>query len=307
MKKKSAIIIPVLSVLFFIYLLAAALPPVRPQKEETKNKITGIEDIALVPGIKANATEEKKPVYIEKTINELIGPVLKKWCVEAKVPYPPSFILFRSFKAEREFEIWGGDDPGTLSLIQTLPICSFDDQPGPKLITGDGKTPEGFYTCDISYGSRYWWMWIRLTSDNIDETGITNTGSSFKLCTNYPNAGDQVRTRFFAKGKSPGAEICIHGNCVSAGCISFKNRVFLPVYYFAYHHDSKKFGPIQVHTFPFRFSEKNKEKYASTYALMDAKSLITFWNNLEEGYNLFEKNHKPLKYHFNKDKYVFIK
>lgn len=265
------------------------------------------ENIPLDKIKKGSNPNEKSSEYIEKTIEQLIGKTLKKWTEEANVAYPPACVLFRVFKVEHEYEIWGGDSQESMKLIQTIKICSFDDEPGPKLTIGDNKTPEGFYTCDISYGSQYWWMWIKLSADEIDKRGDANYGSSFKLCTNYPNSSDQARTRQFSKNKNPGSEICIHGNCVSAGCISFKNRAFLPVYYFAKNHNTKKFGSIQVHMFPFRFSEKLKKQYCGTYNLMDSKSLNAFWSNLEEGYTLFNQTHKTIKYQYQKDKYVFNK
>lgn len=214
-------------------------------------------------------------------------------------------MLFRAFKHEHEFEIWAGNSEDSLKRIKTVEICGMDFSPGPRLETGDQKTPEGFYTTSIMFGSTKWWMWMNLNSGRVDDQGITDFGSSFKLCTSYPNAGDKQRTWIFRHHNRSYADICIHGNCASAGCISFENRVFLAVYAFAMKHNSERYGALQVHIFPFRFDKTTKNSWTGNFRKMDSAALISFWNNLEEGYELFEKEHRPLKYHFNKDKYVF--
>lgn len=307
MKNKFYIFLSAALLCITTFVIYGAVHSPQQQKAERLQKAIDTNDIPLATFNSDNNANEKKSAYIANTIEKLIGNTMKKWCENAKITYPPACVLFRAFKLEKEYEIWGGNNSESLNLIQTLKICSVDDQPGPKLIIGDGKTPEGFYTCDLSYGSQFWWMWIKLSKADVDKQGKPNVGSSFKICTSYPNAADQFRTKLFVKGKTPGAEICIHGNCVSAGCISFNNRVFLSVFYFAYHHNTSKYGAIQLHLFPFHFSEKNKIQYAGSYELMNSKSLTAFFNNLEEGYNLFDKNHKLLHYSFNKDKYIFVK
>ena len=102
------------------------------------------------------------------------------------------------------------------------------------------------------------------------------------------------------KHTRPGGEICLHGNCVSAGCASFKNADFLPVFAFARHHDTKKFGKLQLHIFPFRFeklSDADKSALAEKYPYNDAwgkQKLLQFWANLKEGYDKFNSNPNPL-------------
>ncbi|MBI5219333.1 MAG: hypothetical protein HY958_10430 [Bacteroidia bacterium] len=281
-------------------------------KCNTKDSVAGnTKEVIDAPDIPFDINEcksgknEQSPEFISSRIEELIGKSLKKWVTEKNLNYPPSCILFRVFKIEQEYEIWAGNSMENLTHIKTIKICAFDGEPGPKLTTSDGKTPEGFYYCDISYGSKYWWMWMKLTPDDVDKSGEASRGSSFKMCINYPNAADAERTKKFMKGKNPGGEICIHGNCVSAGCISFKNRAFLPVYYFATKHNTAKYGKLQIHIFPFRFTEKLKSRYCDSYSKIDGKSLKSFWDNLEEGYRLFNKNHRLLNFSYQQDKYIF--
>jgi murein L,D-transpeptidase YafK len=226
------------------------------------------------------------------------------WCKEAGVSCPPSCILLRTFKHEKECELWAGNGKDPLKLVKILRVCAVDDAPGPKLCMGDEKTPEGFYESYELFGSPYWWMWMKLTPQSLDEPGEPDNGSSFRLCINYPNPADMARTRRFS-GKRPGGEICIHGNCVTAGCISFQNRVFMIAYYFATKHNIRENGSLQVHIFPFRFSAELKRQYSGSCAGMKSHDLLNFWNNIEEGYALFEKTRRPLHFTCKQDRYAF--
>ena len=269
-------------------------------------KFTSFE-IDSVPDIKAG-TNERSAAFIEKRLKELIGKSYQERCEEIGVVYPPNYVLFRTFKLEEEFEIWVADKRSdTLSLLITLPICAVDNEPGTKLQQGDGKTPEGFYTCKILYGSSNGFMWIKLNSSEIDDYGIVHTGSSFKLCLEYPLQIDRNRTRKFSGNVNPGSAICVHGNCVTAGCISFENKNFLPIFLSSKFHNTKSYGYPKIQIFPFRFSEKLKEEQAKeVYSDMKPENLISFWEELELAYKLFEKNHKAIKVTFTNNKYNFL-
>jgi murein L,D-transpeptidase YafK len=262
------------------------------------------QDIPLDIAAIADAKPARSPQQIRKRIQALIDRTFQKWCAEAGITCPPSCVLLRAFKLEKECELWAGSDKNPLKLVKILRICSVDDAPGPKLVMGDGKTPEGFYESYELFGSPNWWMWMKLTPQSLDEPGEPDNGSSFRLCINYPNPADIARTRRLS-GRSPGGEICIHGNCITAGCISFKNRVFMIAYYFATKHDTKRNGSLQVHIFPFRFSEELKKQYRDSYAGMKRNELLSFWNNIEQGYTLFEKTRRPLRFSCRQDRYVF--
>jgi len=187
-------------------------------------------------------------------------------------------------------------------------VCAVDDEPGTKFKEGDGKTPEGFYNCSTLYGSSNWFMWINLNYNQIDDSGEVGNGfSGFRICTDYPHSIDRLRTKEKLGNKiSPGGQICIHGNCVTAGCISFKNRNYLPVFLAMIHHNQKLYGNIKVHTFPFRFTEQLKLEYSeSVNSEQTPEELINFWNQIEEGYNLFEKSHKALNVTYSGNKYIF--
>lgn len=257
----------------------------------------------------ADAKEIRDPEAILKKIDAIIKDDVTKWCAEKGIAYPPSAVVLRIFKKERELEIWTKNDgQEKMALVKTIPICAMDFAPGPKISEGDGKTPEGYYHPTVTYGSRHFWMWIDL--DDVDTPGAPGSGSSFKMCIEYPNALDAKRTRD-AKYKKPGGEICLHGNCVSAGCPSFTNRDFLLVFAFVRHHDAGRHGKLQLHIFPFRFDKADegaRSALAGQYQYIDAvgkKKLLAFWENLEEGFTVFNKSPNPLKVTMGGVKYVF--
>lgn len=242
-------------------------------------------------------------------IDALIAKESGAWCQAAGLEWPPSATLLRVFKKEMELEIWAKNkDQDRMVLVRTLPVCAMDSEPGPKLAQGDGKTPEGYYTPEFGYGSSHGWMWIDLTE--VDRYGEVGRGSSFKMCIDYPNSLDRKRSTSAGK-KSPGGEICLHGNCVTAGCVSLVNRDFLPVFSFSRHHDVALEGPLQLHIYPFRFDqlpETARLKLAKRWthsSSLDSASLLAFWANLEEGFRLFEASPGPLRVRAGSLKYLY--
>jgi murein L,D-transpeptidase YafK len=252
---------------------------------------------AMICGAEAVAEDLRDPGKMLKKIDGLIGDEVSVWCEEKGLKYPPEAVLLRIFKQERELEIWAGDGGKSgLMLVKTLPICAMDFAPGTKLKQGDGKTPEGFYHPEFGYQSSNWWMWIDL--DAVDAPGSRGTGSCFKMCVEYPNAVDRANTRT-AGHSNPGGEICLHGNCVSAGCASMKNRDFLPVFAFSRHHNKKRHGKLQLHIFPFRFDRLGADEISHLAAVHAGKlgkeRLLGFWMNLKEGFDRFKSTRRPLK------------
>ena len=71
-------------------------------------------------------------------------------------------------------------------------------------------------------------------------------------CTDYPVPIDTKLARH-AKSNNPGSAICIHGNCVSAGCISMNNADYLEIYYLMAQHSVQRYGSLRIHILPFRF------------------------------------------------------
>lgn len=264
--------------------------------------------IDIVPDI-PKGTNEKSPAFIKKRLEALVGNFLKEKCLENNLNYPPQFILFRFFKHEKEFEVWAGNNRNdSLKRILLLPVCAVDDEPGTKLEEGDGKTPEGFYNSPLYYGSTADFMWIKLNNSEIDTYGNVGYGSSFKMCLDYPNDLDRHKTNTVTKHNRPGSAICIHGNCVSIGCISFKNKNYLPVFLSALGHNANKYGPIKIHIFPFRFdnfSEEEQLVFAKRVKRMKSKQVLEDWKNLREAYNLLNNNKKAIKVTTLTTKYLY--
>jgi len=232
----------------------------------------------------------------------MVGSDMKGWCNAKGVSYPPDDVLFRVFKQEREIEIWAkSEGAASMQLVRTVPICSMDFLPGPKLEQGDGKTPEGFYYIKRkSFGtsSAYYWMWMCLDDARIDSEGEPGKCSCVKICIDYPNDVDKFRSRKGLGISDPGDGICIHGNCITAGCVSFKNRDFLSVYGFAALHHRSKNDDLQIHIFPFRFKGKDLAAVPidpDIGSRLGTDKTRRFWRNLKTGYELFEATGLPLK------------
>jgi murein L,D-transpeptidase YafK len=242
---------------------------------------------------------EQSLVFIRQRLEALVGRYLREKFRQQGIAYPPEFILFRSFKLEKEFEVWAGNSrTDSLKKILLLEVCAVDNKPGTKLQEGDGKTPEGFYHAALMYGSANSFMWIKLNNAEIDTYGTVNYGSSFKICIDYPNPLDMHRTKTLLKDKNPGFAICLHANCVSVGCITFSNRDFLPVFLAALGHNQKAYGDIALHSFPFRFDrigQNERDSMADNISNMKKEYVLETWANLEEAFKLFETNRKAIQ------------
>ena len=278
------------------------------KKMEKTTDMPDVVRIDTVAEIK-KGTDEKSAAFIKKRLEALVGNFLKTKCLESKVSYPPKFVLFRFFKQEKEFEVWAGNSRSdSLKRILLLPVCAVDDEPGTKLQQGDGKTPEGFYNAAIAYGSTAAFMWIKLNNKDIDTYGTVGEGSSFKMCLDYPNSLDQLQTKTIMKHNNPGSAICIHGNCVSIGCISFENKNYLPVFLSALCHSSQNYGQVKIHIFPFRFNnvtEEQRKKLASKVPNMTEKQALEKWENLEKAYDKSNQKCRVFNIGISRDKYTY--
>ncbi len=181
--------------------------------------------LILFAAISAYSQNIREPGQILMRIDSLIAPKLRQWC-DGKIKYPPDCTVLRIFKREKPCEIWAKNQMmDSLRHITDIDICAMDFEPGPELRINDGKTPEGFYHGRFGYWSRYARIWMELRENRLDRFGTPGTGSCFKICTEYPDRLDRERSRS-AGFANPGGSICIPGNCVTAGCVSFSNRNF---------------------------------------------------------------------------------
>jgi murein L,D-transpeptidase YafK len=181
-------------------------------------------------------------------------------------------VFMRIFKESEELEVWvqAGE---VFKHFKTYEICNFSGHLGPKLKTGDHQSPEGFY----SVAARQ-----------------LNPHSRFHLSFNlgYPNAYDRARQR-------TGDALMVHGNCVSIGCYAMTDNYIEEIYALADAALRNGQPSFQVHAFPFRLTD-------ATLARHKASQWFSFWQNLQEGYDYFEKHKTPPKVTVNKKRYVFL-
>jgi murein L,D-transpeptidase YafK len=180
-------------------------------------------------------------------------------------------IFIRIFKEESELEVWvQGTD--RYELFRTWPICDWSGGLGPKLIEGDGQSPEGFY---YVHAPRM------------------NPSSTFHLSFNlgYPNAYDKSHDR-------TGSYLMVHGNCVSIGCYAMTDSGIEQIWALADAALRGGQGFFRVHVFPFRMSEENMDKHKES-------AWHAFWLNLKQGYDLFETTGWPPDTTVSEQVYVF--
>jgi len=188
-------------------------------------------------------------------------------------------IYIRAFKQDELVEVWAkGVADDTYQMITTYKSCYPSGVVGPKRARGDLQVPEGFYHIDrFNPFSRYY----------------------LSLGINYPNRSDRMLGE-----RDPGGNIFIHGDCVSIGCIAITDEFIMQLYALCV--EAKSSGPskIPVHIFPTRMKGEAYESLKERYAYEEG--LITFWKNIQPGYDYFEKCHQLPKITIDeKGKYLF--
>lgn len=182
-------------------------------------------------------------------------------------------VFIRIFKEEKVLELWV-DAGEKFQLFKIFDICKFSGSLGPKLKEGDGQAPEGFYFVPRSR---------------------MNPRSRFHLAFNlgYPNAFDQARER-------TGSALMVHGGCVSIGCFAMTDARIEEIYSLcdAALQNGQQF--FRVHCFPFRMTEANMKRHASSKWISD-------WRNLKIGYDWFEKSKRPPNVTVSGKEYSFSK
>jgi len=231
--------------------------------------------ILLFPVTASNAGNIKVPTSTraQKAIAET-APIIKAEMAKMNLELG-SPIFIRIFKKQKILELWVKGE-GRFQLYKKYPICTYGFQGlGPKIKQGDGKAPEGFYFVKPSSLNPY---------------------SKFHLSFNlgYPNRYDRAHGR-------TGSALMVHGNCVSIGCYAMTNKKIEEIYTVvdAAFRNGQHF--FRVHIFPFEMSEENLEKYKNS-------KWYSFWQNLKEGYDYFERNgHIPPNVEVKNRKYIFGK
>lgn len=180
-------------------------------------------------------------------------------------------IFMRIFKRDFELELWILRD-GRFHRFATYPICLWSGHLGPKHKEGDRQSPEGFYT--------------------VDSTAL-NPASKYHRSFNlgFPNTFDRAHGR-------TGSFLMVHGGCASIGCYAMTDAVIEEIW--ALVTAALKSGQerFQVQVFPFRMTERNMALHARS-------SDAPFWQQLKQGYDLFEDNRLPPRVSVCRGRYVF--
>lgn len=171
-----------------------------------------------------------------------------------------SAVFIRIFKQSKELEVWLRNKENTYEHYKTFAICHHSGTLGPKLAEGDHQSPEGFYRVG---------------------PGQMNPLSKYHLSFNlgYPNRYDQAHGR-------TGDALMVHGRCSSIGCFAMTDYYMDEIYTLADRALASGQEEFQVHIFPFRLTPEN-------LAAHQHSRWISFWKNLKEGFDYFEKNRKP--------------
>jgi murein L,D-transpeptidase YafK len=182
-------------------------------------------------------------------------------------------VFVRIFKEERLLEVWvEHHSTKQYQLFRTWPIAGMSGEIGPKLMEGDNQAPEGFYF---------------VTPDRM------KPDSRFHLAFNlgYPNAYD------LAHGRT-GTFLMVHGDVKSIGCFAMTDEKIEEIYTLCAAALDQGQPFFRVHCFPFRMTSTRMEK-------VKGHRWEEFWNNLKEGYDLFEQNKIPPDVAVKEMRYVF--
>jgi murein L,D-transpeptidase YafK len=187
---------------------------------------------------------------------------------EAKgLKWPAKYIYMRSFKYEKELEVWVKNDiQDTFRLFKVYKICRTSGKMGPKRKQGDMQVPEGFY-----YISGF------------------NPNSNYHLALglDYPNLSDRLKSG----ASDPGGDIYIHGSCVSVGCIPILDNQIEEVYMLAAICKQEGQDYIPVHIYPIRYNLAGSVTFLKNQ-IRDDKDWERFNDELASSFAYFEDCHR---------------
>jgi murein L,D-transpeptidase YafK len=173
-------------------------------------------------------------------------------------------VFVRIIKQTSELELWM--DRGTSAapqwvLMHTFPVCKWSGTLGPKLREGDGQAPEGFYV---------------VTAKALHPA--SNYHRAFNL--GFPNAYDRANGR-------TGSFLMVHGDCRSVGCFAMTDPAIEDIYGLVEAALAAGQAGVPVHVFPFRMTS------GAPAARADAAGFAEDWQDLREGWDLFESTRRP--------------
>nr|WP_295890068.1 murein L,D-transpeptidase family protein [uncultured Devosia sp.] len=185
---------------------------------------------------------------------------------------PGEAMVIRIFKEEKTLEVWKRTSAGQFKMFKTYEICAFSGELGPKIKEGDRQSPEGFYTIT---------------------PGLMNPRSNYYLAfnTGFPNKFDRVWGR-------TGSDLMVHGDCSSRGCYAMTDDGIAEIYALARETFKGGNSSFQLQIFPFRMTAAKLAQQASS-------PHIGFWQDIKEGYDLFELTKAPPAWDVCERQYIF--
>jgi len=171
-----------------------------------------------------------------------------------------------AFKQERQLEVWArnrGEEQ--FILFTTYDICQSSGKSGPKRKQGDLQVPEGFYHISA------WNPWSNF---------------HLSMCINYPNRSDRI----LGVQGNLGGNICIHGSCVTIGCIPLTDEVIKELYILFVEAKNNGQTNIPVTIYPARLGERNYNRLEQLYE--EDEDRLNLWSDLLTAYELFISEHR---------------
>ncbi len=259
-------------------LLDAPLPPARPAELDGQVVVA-----SLAPTAALAPAAEARPPLIEPQPAFAPAPSVVEKAPAADVPFAKGQQAYvRIFKKEGELELWlrKGEH---LALYKTYQVCKWSGHLGPKMREGDYQSPEGFYSVSA-----------RQLHPKSKYHRAFNVG--------FPNALDKQL------GYTGGA-LMVHGDCQSVGCFAMTDRNIDEIYNFVAAAIGAGQKEVPVHIFPFRMTSTQLARETGTglmaFASSGQEQYAAFWNNLKEGYDLFEKTGEPPQAYACNGRYAF--
>jgi murein L,D-transpeptidase YafK len=235
-------------------LSAASQAPERAKSEATDDKRT----IALRPFTDFVGDDASPAARVALARSDKLATVQALFA-ERGVTFPPAELLLRGYKHERELEVWASSEPGApLSHVTTFGVCAASGLLGPKRREGDRQVPEGYYTIEFLHAASDYYLALKVS---------------------YPNASD----RLLGHPTQPGSDIMIHGRCASIGCLALGDERIQELWVMS---EALRVRPIHVHFLPAR----DRALLHDDPAFADQQS---FWENLYQGQELFERTRRP--------------
>ncbi len=181
-------------------------------------------------------------------------------------------IFIRIFKESRETEIWLHPRGASRFRLFRIYPAIFSGKLGPKLEEGDCQAPEGFY---------------RVGADAMNPESDCHL--SFNV--GFPNEFDAALGR-------TGSWIMMHGSDQSVGCFAMTDPVIEDIYLIVESALRAGQGEFFLHVFPFRMTDARMRAAIG-------EEWLPFWENLQQGFDHFEKLRRPPVVRVENQMYVF--